>query len=325
MMPTPLAGLPRPTLVRLRNWVGDAILGVPALRLLQAHGHDLTLVGKPWAQTLLAGEGWPVLKRPAKLGERVAQLRQWRLEAQRADPGLKRRDNALVLPTAFSAALETRLAGLRAVGYEAEGRSLLLRRAVPPLPRPRHELRAYWHLACHFLGVQAEPPASIDLATHPADQADADALLQQRGVQGPFVVVCPFAGGLIGTEEKTWPRFAEFTRQLLKAHYTVLACPGPGEDAIISEEHPGVLLLPGVKMGVYGGLLRRAAMVVSNDTGPGHLAAAVGAPLISVLGPTLPEQWGPWGPSVKVVRRWPGWPGVDETLAAFESHLARPR
>lgn len=311
------------TVVRLRNWVGDVILGVPALRLLQANGHQLTLVGKPWARALLAGEGWSVHARPARLAERVAQLRQLRRAALAVDATFNRRANALVLPSSFSAALEMRLAGLQAVGYAAEARSILLRRAIQPPPGPRHELLAYWLLACQYLGVQAEPPPAIHLATHADDQARADALLAQHGIQPGFVVICPFAGGLVDKQEKTWPRFADFTRELLRAGHTVVACPGPGEEHIIKRDHPGVLMLSGVRMGEYGGVLRRAAAVVSNDTGPGHLAAAVGTPVLSVLGPTRPEQWAPWGPNVHVVRRWPGWPGVDQVLAAWASVLAQ--
>jgi heptosyltransferase-2 len=103
----------------------------------------------------------------------------------------------------------------------------------------------------------------------------------------------------------------------------VVACPGPGEDDIITNGHPGVTSLPGVKLGVYGGLLRRAALVVSNDTGPAHLAAAVDAPVLSVLGPTKPEQWAPWGPQVQVLRHWPRWPTVAEAMALAEARLGR--
>ncbi len=311
-----------PTIVRLRNWVGDVVLGVPALRLLQAHGHDLTLVGKPWASALLAGEGWPVHTRPAKLAERVAQFKQLRQQAKALDPRFDRRENALILPSSFSAGLEMRLAGLQAVGYNQEARGFLLKRSIAPDNGNRHVLVAYWALACRFVGVEQPPPASINLATAPADQAAADALLAQHGVSGRFVVICPFAGGLFEKQEKTWPRFAEFTREMLRAGHRLVACPGPGEEDIITGSHPGVLMLPGVKMGIYGGLLRRAAVVVSNDTGPGHLAAAVGAPVLSVLGPTEPEQWAPWGPTVQVVRRWPEWPQVDEVVQAFGSRLA---
>ena len=311
---------PRPLIVRLRNWVGDVILGVPALKLLQAHGYQPVLVGKGWAPALLAGEGWPVHVRPGPLRARVAQLRALRREAAALDTGFDRRENALVLPTSFSGALEMRLAGLKAVGYAQEARGWLLRRAEP-ITYGGHALTSYWELACRFLRIDAPPPAQIDLQTLPADQQAADALLAAQGIRPGFVVVCPFAGGLFEKQDKTWPAFAEFSRALLQRGRDVVACPGPGEDEVITREHPGVRLLPGVRLGVYGGLLRRSALVVSNDTGPAHLAAAVGAPVLSVLGPTKPEQWAPWGPTVQVLRHWPRWPTVDEALALVDAQL----
>ncbi len=314
---------PRPLIVRLRNWVGDVILGVPALQLLQAHGYQLQLVGKAWAPALLAGQDWPVHVRPSTLRERVAQLRSLKRAARTADAQFTQRENALLLPTSFSGALEMRLAGLRAVGYAQEARSLLLARAEP-ITYGGHALVSYWELACRLLRIEASPPPHIELKTTPADQASADALLATQGIRPGFVVVCPFAGGQFEKQDKCWPAFAAFTRALRAHNRDLLACPGPGEEAIISHSHPGVKLLAGVKLGVYGGLLRRAALVVSNDTGPAHLAAAVGAPVLSVLGPTKPEQWAPWGPRVQVVRRWPAWPTVDEVCSHVDALLGAP-
>lgn len=312
---------PRPLIVRLRNWVGDVILGVPSLQLLQAHGYQPVLVGKGWAPALLAGEGWPVHKRADGLRACADQLRSLRREALALDPGFDRRENALVLPTSFSSALEMRLAGLKAVGYAQEARSLLLQRAEP-ITYGGHALTSYWGLACRFLRIEQAAPTQIVLNTAPEDQASADALLAEQGIRPGFVVVVPFAGGLFEKQDKTWPAFADFTRELLKTGRDVVACPGPGEDDIIPRDHPGVRALAGVKLGVYGGLLRRAALVVSNDTGPAHLAAAVGTPVLSVLGPTKPEQWAPWGPQVRVLRHWPRWPTVDEAMAEVRLALA---
>lgn len=310
----------RPLIVRLRNWVGDVILGVPALHLLQSHGYQPQLVGKGWARPLLAGEGWTTHTRPGSLRERVAQLRALRREALALDAHFDHRENALVLPTSFSGALEMRLAGLKAVGYAQEARGLLLKRAEP-ITYGGHALTSYWELACRFLHIHQAPPERIDLKTLPADQAGADALLARHGIRPGFVVICPFAGGQFEKQEKTWPVFAEFTQALRGLGRDVVACPGPGEDQIITESHPGVHLLPGVKLGVYGGLLRHAALVIGNDTGPAHLAAAVDAPVLSVLGPTKPEQWAPWGPQVQVLRHWPRWPTVDEAMARVEAIL----
>ncbi|HSB98470.1 MAG TPA: heptosyltransferase, partial [Burkholderiaceae bacterium] len=95
----------------MRNWVGDVILGVPALKLLASHGYQLHLVGKGWAPALLAGEDWPTQARASTLLARIGQLRSLRRAARMIDPGFDRRDNALVLPTSFSSAVEMRLAG----------------------------------------------------------------------------------------------------------------------------------------------------------------------------------------------------------------------
>ena len=316
---------PRPLIVRLRNWVGDVILGVPALQLLQSHGYQPLLVGKGWAPALLSGEGWQVHQRPEGLRACVAQLRTLRQDALALDTGFDRRDNALVLPTSFSSALHMRLAGLKAVGYAQEARGLLLRRAEP-ITYGGHALTSYWGLACRFLRIEQAPPPQIALKTTAADQASADALLARHGIRPGFVVIVPFAGGQFEKQDKTWPAFADFSSDLLRwCHDTgrdVVACPGPGEDEIIPRDHAGVHALQGVKLGVYGGLLRRAALVVSNDTGPAHLAAAVGTPVLSVLGPTKPEQWAPWGPQVRVLRHWPRWPTVAEAMVEVHAALA---
>ena len=309
---------PRPLIVRLRNWVGDVILGVPALNLLAAHGYQLQLVGKGWAPALLAGQGWPTHVRPATWRARVAQLRGLRLSARAQDCEFDARENALVLATSFSGALEMRLAGLRAVGYAQEARGFLLARSEP-ITYGGHALTSYWQLACRLLRIEQAPPRSIGLRLAPADVERADRLLHAHGIAPGFIVICPFAGGTFEKLDKTWPQFPAFARALVASGRQVVACPGPGESAILREHYPGVTALEDVKLGAYGAVLQRAALLVSNDTGPGHLAAAVGAHVISVLGPTKPEQWAPWGPTVTIVQRpQPAgaivWPEAEEVM-----------
>ncbi len=310
----------RPLIVRLRNFVGDAVLGLPALRLLERHGYQLQLVGKGWAPDLFASEGWTVHVRPKKLGDRIKQLRRLRAEARRLDPGFDRRSNALVFPGAISAALDMRLAGLRAEGYAGDGRSWLLARSYP-VDTNVHNLRGYWDLSCAFLGIKALPPASIDFKISTAQFAQADALLHQHGVKPGFVLVCPFANDTIELVDKTWPHFPAFVERLVASGQQVLICPGPNEVEGGRRIYPTALRLEGVGLGVYNALLARARLVVSNDTGPAHMAAAVGAPLLSVIGPTPLAQWAPWGPTVEIMQRYPEWYSADEVLARVNQRL----
>ncbi len=322
-----------PLVVRIRNWIGDVVLGLPALQLLQAHGHTLHLVARgKWAPQLLAGYDWPVHVQPAALADKLRQLREIRRVCKAADAGFDRRENALLLPVSLSSALEMRLAGLRAVGYAKEGRSVLMARAEKDAA-VGHELARYWALACQFLRVQAAPPRDIGLRVAPAAALKAQALLAQAGVAHAYIMVCPFAAGLAATTGKAgkkWPGFGAFVAQAEQAlGVPVLVYPGPGEHDAARALYPAARSIDGGDLAVYAALLQRAALVVANDTGPAHMAAALGTPVISVLGATYADRWAPWGPQVVVAQRPPqgdtlAWPQVDEVLALARSQLAAP-
>ncbi len=321
---------PRPLIVRLRNWVGDVTLSLPMLQRLAAHGFELTLLGKGWARDLLAGQGWPVHRLAPTLRQRVLQLRQLRqLQSQpKRTKGDARRTGAalpaLCLPDSFSSALEFRLAGLPALGHAWEGRSALLGQAVPR-PRAVHEFQVYWQLGDVFLGQKAPLPAQIQLQPTVQQAQQAQALRQGHGLEPGCILICPFAGGTWDKMDKTWPGFAEFVAQgLLSLGRSVVVCPGPGEEERVArEQFPLATLLPGVNLGVYAALLKDAALLISNDTGPGHMAAAVGAPLISVMGPSNPSLWRPWGHDVQVLGGHGRWPETGAVMDATRGILNR--
>lgn len=325
--------------MRLRNWVGDVLLGLPMLERLADAGYELRLVGKGWARDLLAGHGWPVEVLPKTLGERVALLRRLRNEGAASSSQVpartgRRRIDALCLPYSFSSALEFRLAGARALGHGHEGRSLLLARALP-LRRGRHELEVYWELGDALLGQAAPLPERLALKLAPAHREAAAKLRAAHRIgasgaaaAGGAIFICPFAGGTFDKLDKTWPAFAAFVQEDLVAlaerqGRRVVVCPGPGEEAFARSAFPRALCLEGVGLGTYAALLAEAALMISNDTGPGHLAAAVDAPLVSVLGPTDPAQWRAWGPQVRLLGGNGCWPERNEVLAAVRERLAQ--
>ncbi len=305
----------RPLIVRLRNWVGDVTLGVPTLERLAAAGFELQLVGKRWAADLLGAYGWPVHPLAEGFGARIDQLKALRAQALAADPGFGRRLNALCFPFSFGSALEFRLAGLRALGQAHEARGWLLGRSLPR-PRGLHELQVYWQYADALLGDSTPAPASIGLRVTPRHAQEAAALREGHGLAPGYVVVCPFAGGTYDGADKCWPGFADFVRRELPAFgRRVLCCPGPAEVAQARAQFGTTTIVEGVGLGAYAALLKDAALMISNDTGPGHIAAAVGTPTLSVLGPTDPAQWGTWGPNVHHLRHWPRWPEAAEVAA----------
>ena len=136
--------------------------------------------------------------------------------------------------------------------------------------------------------------------------------------------IAPFAAGTVHKQPKRWPGFPEFAQRLAAHGLPLVICPGPGEVDEARSAYPQAQVLDKLPLDDYAALLQGSRLVVANDTGPAHIAAGVGAPLISVLGPTKVEQWRPWGPSVQVLSARPNWPGVDEVLAAAQARLAQP-
>jgi heptosyltransferase-2 len=252
--------------------------------------------------------------------ERTAQLRSLKQSCQQTDPSFNHRLNALALPFSFSSALEMRLAGLRSGGYIHEGRGVLLSRGLAR-PSGLHELQSYWQLGTLFLppgNELAPPPSRIEFVVAQQDEVAAQDLLKAHRVAPDYVVLCPFAGGTFLKKPKTWPHFELLAHHLTQQKKQVVLCPGPGESEEARQQYPGCIVLDGVHLGIYAALLKHAALMVANDTGPGHLAAAVGVRTLSVLGPTVAEQWGAWGPNVTTIQgsdnSWPSLEAVSTML-----------
>ncbi len=305
------AGTPeRPrVLVVLPTWLGDTVMATPALRLVRRAlgtcivvglcraGIDELLAGTDFFDDLIVAEGRSVLG-PAKT---AARLKPYNFDA------------ALLLPNSFSSAITVRLAGIpRRVGYDRDGRSALLthhlrapRRAAPHTGWAAVSAVDYYLGAARAcvaaLGRSAvETHPRLELALTPGQERDTGALLARAGVPegGRFAVLNP--GG--NNPAKRWPaeRFSAVAHHLIHEHGMLVAINGsPGEaglaglirDALVlnnPEEGARLLCLPelGGTIGTLKGLVRRCEIMVSNDTGPRHIAAAFDKPCVSLFGPT---------------------------------------
>ncbi len=302
-----------PLIVRLSNWVGEVVLSLPALRRLADAGYRLQLVGPGWSPALLEGTGWPVAARARGLWPATRQLRA--LDATLRGAAAPRTP-ALLFTKSLSSALEARLGGLAPAGYARDGRSPLLAAAYP-LPQFAHAGHAYWHLVSCMLGADAPFPNELGLVPSARQRQRAAALLEsQRVTARRYVLLCPFSGPDDRERRKVWPGFGELADRLIARDVPVLVCPGPGEESLAAETLPQARQLTGVDLGVYAALLESAASVVANDTGPGHLAAAVGARLVSVYGPQSVAAWAPLGARVRLFHDAGGWPSALQVAAA---------
>jgi heptosyltransferase II len=308
---TPIAQPMSPLIVRLPNHLGDACMAVPALDLLAAHGRTLTLVGRPWAPALFSAYPWRVVVLRGERREHIEALRTAHKESAAG----------VLLTNSLSTALEFRLAGIAATGYARGGRSLLLSHRVP-VNASDHMVEYYHRLARAVVGSDDAVPRDLHLRVADDARTRARALLAAAGVPDSYVVLCPVAVGRHHGKFKAWSGFTRLNDELRTRGVRVVAMPGPGEAAAVAAALRGATVLPEADVGTFAALLAGARGVVANDSGPGHLAAAVDAPLVSIFGVTEPEKTRPWSSRTTMVGSGAGWPSYDEVRAAVDAMLA---
>jgi heptosyltransferase-2 len=98
--------------------------------------------------------------------------------------------------------------------------------------------------------------------------------------------------------------------------------PGPKETATVRAAVPDALVLPESDVATFAAVLAGAALVVANDSGAGHVAAAVGAPLVSVFGVTDPTRTRPWSTRARLLGSADGWPRYEDVADAVRKVLA---
>ncbi|MFJ0688513.1 glycosyltransferase family 9 protein [Bordetella bronchiseptica] len=302
--------------VRLPNWIGDVCMSLPSLRTLQDSGAPLVVCARPWARDLLAGvpkqDFLPMTGKVLRDRATVAAHRR-ALGGGAATRGL--------LPDSLSSAAVFRLAGIPCAGYRDDGRSPLLRWPVDKPGASLHAVQSWHYLtraALQRWGLPAgpvEPGALLDLPLTQAHRDAAGQLLQAQQLAGrPFVLIAPTATGLHKGKVKVWPGFDALTRALQERGQTVVMCPPPAEVAEARRNAPSATLLPPLGLGAFAALAQRAALVVCNDSGVSHVAAAVDARQLTLFGVTRPGRTGPWSPRAVCLGSETRWPGPEQVM-----------
>jgi lipopolysaccharide heptosyltransferase II len=294
-------------LIRATNWLGDAVMSLPAIRALREAfpGTQITVLARPAVADLYGRERAIDRVLPAR-GTRRQQAAVLRREAF---------DWAVLLPNSFDAALLAWMARIpRRVGYRRDARGWLLTEAIrPPEPGeiPRHERFYYLELLRRAGLIHEYPPCpEILLDGRQEAQEAGRALLEAAGITAPVVGISP--GAAYGNAKRWLPeRFAEAAARVARAHSAAAALFGSAAERALCETIAGTIRAAGVPAHNFAGettlrqfigLAAACRLFLTNDSGAMHIASALGVPSVTMFGATDETATGPTGRAARVVR-----------------------
>lgn len=325
--------------VRGANWVGDAVMTVPALRKLRTlfpDAHITLATRKPTDGLFVDADFLDEVQVHVHSGvlSTIGQVREWRKG---------RFDLAVLLPNSFESALVAFLAGVPArIGYVTDGRRLLLSNPLdlPDWRSSRHEVYYYLEIVDQLERLVRDPGRAIregddalrmsdgspdgslpdgSLIVSEARRQAAMHLVRSDGAAAngsddsrsrPLIALCP---GSINSRAKRWPaeRYATLADRLItELGAKVLLVGSPGELEISLEVQrlmrgKALMLTGETELAEAVAVLSLVDLLVTNDTGPAHIASALGRPTLVIFGPTNPETTRPFSPRGEILRHPP--------------------
>ena len=288
------------------NWLGDAVMCLPALALLATGGRAVVAVAsRPYTARVFLGldgvdELWI-----GDTGGRLAHLRARTraLDAYGADA-------VVLLPTSFSSALPAWLAGVKhRIGFRGDARAWLLSDAAPAPERRTHLTESCLALARRArerlgLAEAREPVPFPRLSASAREREHLRARLSGSAAAGGYAVLVP--GAAFGPA-KSWPweRYRVLCARLAR-DLPVVVAGSAGDRAVCERVADGIdnvaNLAGHTDLGGMFALIEGARVLVANDSGSAHVAAAMGTPVVVLFGSTSPEWTAPLGPRVEVLR-----------------------
>jgi heptosyltransferase II len=298
-------------LVRATNWVGDAVMALPALQALRARypKAHIAILARPWVADIyrrepfadevipyLAAKGWKDLGGKWQLARELRALQF---------------DAAILLQNAFEAAALVAAAGIPVrIGYNRDGRGFLLTHAID-VPKkgsiPEHE-RFYYLELLKRAGVLPELPESEAIRLTGANDAAVagKARFASLGFREPIIGISP--GAAYGTAKRWIPeRFAE-AALALEGQVAIF---GSSDERPLCQTIADQIEASGKRAHNFAGqtslaeyieLAAACTLYLTNDSGGMHIASALGVPTVAIFGATNHITTGPTGPRARVVR-----------------------
>ena len=297
-------GAVKKILVIRKDRLGDLILSLPFLKNLRTAfpGAEITLLAQSFAGEIISGEADRIIQADEpELGSK--------LKALRVDLAID-----MHYDYTLSTALLCRTSGARwRAGFDISGRGFLFNIRVPANER-KHFIEETADML-KSLGIQPELGAP-SVSVREGDRVAAAALLAEKGLsRKTLVAVHP--GGFYKEQRWPAPRFTELLNRLHENRKLSFILLGSAQDGDLLSEmaaglHAPYLNAGGLELRLCAALMAQTSFFIGNNSGPLHLACALGLPTVSTMGPTDPVRWHPVGARNIVVRK----PKVEDITAA---------
>lgn len=300
--------------VRAPNWIGDSVLAVPAIESLHFNFPEakLWVASQEWGREFFGAFDYIEGVIPIPAQNKIQSLRHSTQTLKKFEF-----DIGVLLTNSFASALLFYIAKIpQRWGYNRDGRNLLLTKGITWTETGAlvHQAHYYLNLISE-LGLKVVSPA-LKLPVNAKDDEEARRLIASVGIKdsNPLVILNP--GAHFGPA-KRWPapKFAELAQLLQLRNHADILLVGTPDELELSEVVASLLskkpyILTGkTSLRQLTALIKQAALFVTNDSGPMHIANALGVPVVALFGPTDPRVTRPFQePSVVIKKEVPCWP-----------------
>ncbi len=301
--------------VRGTNWVGDAVMTIPALRMLRRvfPASQITLHTRAWARGIFEDADFidEILTFEQEKSAFKTVLEQGKVLRMR------KFDLAVLFPNSFESALAAKLGKVKSrIGYATDGRGFLLTDSlpIPVWKNQRHEVFYYLNIVAEIekkiqgANVVGDDKPRFDLAVSVERKTQARNILAKNGVDLSKKIVA-FVAGSTNSRAKRWQTgsFAELNDQIQSELNAGVVLIGSKDELDVSNE---VAAKSNIKPSILTGktdlaeataILSVCDLVISNDTGPAHIAAALGTKTLAIFGPTNPLTTRPFPENAEII------------------------
>ena len=305
-LPAQFAGQPISILVRATNWIGDAIMTLPAMKTIRANFPEarITVLAQPWVADIFSAN--PYVDEVMLYHKKTCHAGLGGMQRLARELAARKFDLAILLQNAFEAALLAKLAHIPAIaGFNRDARGVLLTHGVPITKeiKSKHQVYYYQHLLADLGLTLAENRLSLHLSAE--DQGWAREFVDR--LPQPIIGLNP--GAAYGPA-KRWPaeRYGEVAKKLIdRLGGSVLvfgtSADTPAAVTIADEVGHAVDLTGKTTLAQAMALIGRCQAFITNDSGLMHVAAALNTPLVAIFGSTDAVATGPFSERAVVVQK----------------------